>query len=155
MNYTLKKWLLRATLAGATAISAGAWTMGHPGGTDHDPARMLAHMADKLELDTAQRAEVEKLLTGAKQANAADRNRMEDLRAELMAQQNSFDPFAAQRIADEIGQITGRMVYRASETWAQVYQLLNAEQRVALDAMIAKRRARRDKWHQGGGKAGD
>ena len=155
MNYTLKRWLLRAALAGTTAMSAGAWTMGHQGGMDHDPARMLAHMADKLELSPEQRAEVEQLLTEATQANATDRNRMKELRAELMAQRTSFDAAAAQRIADEIGQITGRMVYRASETWAQVYRRLNAEQRAELDAMMAQRQARRGKWHKEGGKAGD
>lgn len=72
-----------------------------------------------------------------------------------MAQRDSFDAGAAQKIADEIGQITGRMVYRASETWAQVYQVLNAEQRAELDAMMAKRQARRGKWPKGGDKVGD
>ncbi len=155
MSFKLKKWLLGATLAGATAISAGVWAMGHPGGMDHDPARMLAHMAEKLELSSEQQAEVDKLLTEAKQANAPDRERMGELRGEMMAQRDSFDAGAAQKIADEIGLITGRMVYRASETWAQVYQVLNAEQRAELDAMMAKRQARRGKWHQGGDKVGD
>lgn len=47
------------------------------------------------------------------------------------------------------------MVYRASETWAQVYQLLDAQQRTELNAMIEKREARRSKWHNNGNKNGD
>ncbi len=42
------------------------------------------------------------------------------------------------------------MVYRASETWPQVYQLLDAEQRADLDAMMVKRDTHRGRWHKYG-----
>ena len=155
MTYNLKKWLLRATLAGAAAVSAGGWAAGHSGGMDHDPARMLAHMGEKLELSAEQQAEVEQLMTETQQANAPDRQRLQELRGEMRAQRDDFDTGTAQRIADEIGQITNRMVYRTSETWARVYQVLNAEQRSELDAMMAKRQARRGKWHKGGDNSGE
>jgi Spy/CpxP family protein refolding chaperone len=112
MTYQLKKWLLGATLAGATALSAAGWAMGHEGGKTHDPAKMLA-------------------------------------------QRDSFDATEARKIADEIGQVTGRMVFRASATWSQVYQLLNAEQRAELETLMAKREAHRGKRHKGGGKDAD
>ncbi len=152
MTNKTKNWLLGATLAGATALSAGSWAMGHRGGMEHDPGRMLAHMSKALDLSSEQQAEVETLLTGSNQANAPDRKRLQELRTEIRSQRDDFDAVAAQGVADEIGQLTGRMVYRASETWAQVYQLLDAQQRTELDAMIAKREARRNKWHNNGNK---
>ena len=70
----------------------------------------------------------------------------------MMAMRGDFDPGKAQAIADEIGQLTGRMVYQASETFAQVYQVLNAEQRTQLESMMAKHSERRSRWGHGGDK---
>ena len=66
----------------------------------------------------------------------------------MFAMKSDFDPGKAQTVADEIGQLTGRMVYQASETFAKVYQVLDAEQRTKLDEMMAKRGER-------GGRRGD
>ena len=155
MTYQLKKWLLGATLAGATALSVAGWAMGHEGGKTHDPAKMLAHMSAKLDLSSEQQTEVSSLLAAAKQTNASDRERMTELRGQMMAQRDSFDATEVRKIADEIGQVTGRMVFRASETWSQVYQLLNAEQRAELETLMAKREAHRGMRHKGGGKDAD
>ncbi len=150
MSNKLKNWLLGATLVGATAMSAGGWAMGHRGGMEHDPGRMLSQLSQKLDLSSEQQTELENLLTESNQANTPDRERLKALRLEMSGQRDDFDAGTAQGVADEIGQITSRMVYRASETFARVYQLLNAEQRVELDAMMAKRDTRRRKWHRDG-----
>jgi Spy/CpxP family protein refolding chaperone len=154
-THTLKNWLLGATLAGATAMSVGGWAMGHKSGMEHDPGRMLSRMSEKLELSSEQQAGVEKLLTESRQASEADRKRLKTLRAEIGAQRTNFDPVAAQQIAGEIGQITSRMVYRASETWAQVYQLLDAGQKAELDTLMAQRESRRSKWHRSAQESSD
>jgi Spy/CpxP family protein refolding chaperone len=148
MTNKMKNWLLGATLAGAAAMSVGSWAMGHRGGMEQDPGRMLSHMTKKLDLNSEQQANTEKLLTESREANAPDRERLQQLRTEIGAQRDDFDAGTAQGIADEIGRITGRMVYRASETWARVYQLLDAEQRADLDAMMAKRDTHRDRRHK-------
>jgi hypothetical protein len=44
------------------------------------------------------------------------------------------------------------MVYRASETFARVYQVLNAEQRTELDSMMAKHGERGGRRGHGGDK---
>lgn len=155
MTKQMKKWLLGATLAGATAISAAGWGMSHHGGKTQDPARVLAHMSEKLDLSSEQQTEVSSLLAAAKQANAPDRQRMMELREQLMAQRDNFDATEARKLADEIGQVTGRLVFRASETWSRVYQLLTAEQRAELETLMAKREAHRGKRHKGGGNDAD
>ena len=155
MTKQMKKWLLGATLIGATAISATGWAMSHQGGKAHDPARMLAHMSEKLDLSAEQQTEVSSLVAAAKQDNATDRQRMMELRKQLMAQRNNFDADQARKLADEIGQVTGNMVFRASATWSQFYQLLNAQQRTELDALIAKRETHRAARRKGGATEAD
>lgn len=144
-----KNWLIGAAAATTLAASAAVWSMG-PGGGDHDPGRMLTHMADKLDLSAAQRASVEELMSASREANQADRQRLQVLRQQLQAMRGDFDADKAQGIADEIGQITSRMVFQTSKTWSGVYQLLDTEQREELDNLMARREAHRGK---GGGQA--
>tara|TARA_R110001599_G_scaffold353188_1_gene590597 strand:- start:29609 stop:30073 length:465 start_codon:yes stop_codon:yes gene_type:complete len=134
-----KTWACGGALASAVMMSMAAWSMGPPHGMGGDPTRMIAHLSDRLDLSSEQQTRVETLVTAAKQASEADRARMQELRAQMGAMKQDFDPGKAQLVADEIGQLTGRMVYQASETFAQVYQVLNAEQRTQLDSMMAKR----------------
>ena len=153
MKTKWKRWLAGSTLAVALAASATAWSMGHGGGMDHDPARMIAHMTDRLDLSTEQQASVETLLTSAQQANAADRERLKVLRGEMMGLRTDFDSGKAQQMSDEIGQITARMVFEASKTWSGIYQTLNAEQQAELDELMKKREAHRGKRRKDGGPA--
>ena len=145
-----KNWLIGATAAAAIATSALSWSMGPRGGGDHDPGRMLARISDRLDLSAEQKASVDELLNSARQASAADRKRLDDLREELVEMRTNFDAAKAKPIADEIGQITGRMVFEASKTWSGVYQLLDDEQRQQLEKLMEEREARRDKWQRGG-----
>ena len=148
-----KNWLIGAAAATALAASAAVWSMGPGGGGDHDPGRMLAHMADKLDLTAAQQASAEELLSASREANQADRQRLQVLRQQLQAMRGDFDAGKAQGIAEEIGQITSRMVFQSSKTWSGVYQLLDAEQREELDNLMARREAHRGKSRKGGGQA--
>jgi hypothetical protein len=46
---------------------------------------MLAHMADRLDLSSEQKSEVENLLASGKEENAADHARMQELRTLMIA----------------------------------------------------------------------
>lgn len=151
MNKQIGKWLLGMALTGVVLVSTAGWAKGPAGGMEHDPARMMEHMSSKLDLSEQQQAEVKKLLASARKETAADQQRMQELRKEMRAQSDSFVPEKARKIADEIGQITGRLVYQAAETHAGFYQLLNAEQQAAMAGMMAKRESHRDKWRKGAG----
>ena len=148
MTRNLKKWLLGSILAGTAAVSVAAWSMGPPPGMDPDPVRMIARMSSSLDLTAEQKTKVESVLAAAKEAGAADRARLQELRTQMMTQRTDFDAPKAHKIADEIGQLTGRMVYLASESWSKVYQELNADQKAKLDSMMAERDARRGRSRQ-------
>jgi protein CpxP len=148
-----KNWACGGALASAAVMSMAAWSMGPTHGMGGDPSRMIAHIGDRLDLSGEQQSEVESLVTTVKQTSETDRARMQELRAEMMAMKGDFDVGKAQTIADEIGQLTSRMVYQVSETFAQVYQVLNAEQRTQLDNMMAKHQERRGRWGHGGDKS--
>ena len=121
-------------------------------GMQPDPGRMMTQMGEKLDLSTEQQTKIKELTSAARQASAADHKRMQELRTEMSAMRDSFDATRARKTADEIGQVTGRLVFQASETWSQVYQVLNAEQKAKLDEMIAQRAQGRGKWRAGGEK---
>jgi Spy/CpxP family protein refolding chaperone len=150
MSNKLGKRILATTLGLVVLLSAAAWAMGPGGGMDHDPTRMVEHMSRKLDLSDEQKAEVETLVSSSRQASAQDMQRMRELRGEMRAQANNFDADKARTIADEIGQITGRLAYQAAETRAGVYQLLNDEQRAQMAQMMEKRGEHRGKKGKGG-----
>jgi protein CpxP len=151
----LKTWLCGVALAGAAAMSLNAFAMEPSPGMGPDPGRMLAHMGDRLGLSSEQKSQVEGLLSAGKEANAANHARMNELRTQMLAMRDSFDEQKARQVADEIGQVTASMVYQASATWAQVYRLLDAEQKAQLDSMMARRAEHRGKWRDAGGKQPD
>jgi Spy/CpxP family protein refolding chaperone len=89
-------------------------------------------------------------MSASREANQADRQRMQVLRQQLQAMRGDFDADKAQGIADEIGQLTSRMVFQGSKTWSEVYQLLDAEQRQELEALMKQRDQHRGKRQKGG-----
>ena len=151
----VKTWLCGVALVGATAMSLTAWAMGPHGGMDPDPGRMLEHLGERLDLGSEQKSRIESLLAAGKDASAADHARMQELRKQMMAMRDNFDEQKAHQLANEIGQVTARLVYQASASWSQVYQLLDAEQKAELDSMMAKRAQHRGKWRGDGGKQPD
>jgi Spy/CpxP family protein refolding chaperone len=154
MNKSLSKALLGAVVAGAAllSLSVASWSMDHGGGMDFDPGRMVAHMTDRLDLTEEQASSVKQLTTAAKERLTADRKRLQELREQLKAQRDDFDAGKAQVMADEIGEITSRMVFQAVSTHAEIYQLLTDEQKEEMDTMMEQRESRRDHWRQGGKK---
>jgi len=151
----LKTWLCGIALSGAAALSWAAGYMPPHDGMNADPARMMSHLGEKLDLNDDQKDSIENLLTTAKESTAADRERMHALRTQMMDMRGNFNDGKAHEIADEIGQITGRMVYQASAAWAQVYQQLDTDQRSKLDSMMAQRGKHRGKSRHGGSKSPD
>jgi Spy/CpxP family protein refolding chaperone len=123
-------------LAFATAAVAGpvvAWP-GEGSGSD----RMLGKMTQQLDLSAEQQASVAELMAEARQAGAADRERMREIKTQLRAQSKDFDAGVAQALTDELGQLTARSTYRMTATRAQIHGLLGEEQRGKLEAMEAK-----------------
>ena len=155
MNKSFSKALFGAFVAGAAllSLSVASWSMGHGGGMDFDPGRMVAHMSDRLDLTEEQESRVKQLTTEAREKSVVDRKRIAELREQLKGQRDNFDAGKAQMAADEIGEITSRMVFQIASTHAEIYQLLTDEQKEEMDAMMEQRESRLDKWRHSGKKS--
>ncbi|MDO8861210.1 Spy/CpxP family protein refolding chaperone [Haliea sp. E1-2-M8] len=138
----------------ALAISAAAVAgpaLAQPG-DEAGSERMLGKMTRHLDLDAEQQTSVAKLMDEAREAGAADRERMQEIKTQLRAQANSFDAGVARALADELGQITARSTYRMTATRAAMHELLDEEQRSKLEAMEAQRGEHGRKHGKGAGK---
>ena len=147
MKSVIKKLSTATALSGLLLVSAGAWAGGHAGG--HNPERMLQHMTEKLELDDTQQDQVEGIVSENLASVQADRERMTAIRDQLKGMRESFDADKAKRLADELGEITGRLAYDMASTQAQVYEVLTPVQREQMDAMQAAREQRMQKRRPG------
>lgn len=138
----------KAFLAGIGAfivtlcVAASSWSMSHGEG-ERDPSRKLEHMTRKLDLTEQQQADIGKLLTQSAGQSQADHARMKVLRQSAHEQRKAYDSAELQAIADEIGQITSRMVYERGTQQAKIYAVLSAEQQEKMDAMMEKRKMRK------------
>lgn len=149
MNRTVARILPVALLGTALLASTAAFSMGHRQGFDSE--RMLAHMTAKLELSESQEQQIGEILSSGKEQAQADRARMEEIREALDAQGRNFNAGEAQKLADELGEITSRTVYQMTSKRAQVYQLLSEEQREEMDAMKQRRSEHREeRWGKRG-----
>ena len=147
MRRLSRNLVLGAVFGGLALAAATGWAKGGYG-MHGDPTRMVAQMADKLDLSDEQQAAIEAILTETRGQSAADHARLQALRQQLRSQRAGFDAAEAQRLADEIGQITSRMVFQAASSQAQIYQLLDEEQREELDEFMEDHQPRRDRWHK-------
>lgn len=149
MKNSMKKALLGTGFAAAALISlsAMAWSGGH-GGMDRDPGRMMAHIADRLDLSDSQRDQAEQIMNETREQTGQYREEMEGLRDQLKAMRGNFDQDSARAISERIGVVTGNLVYEMANTKAQIYNMLTPEQRTEMDEMMAKRDEKRDKWHK-------
>jgi len=120
-------------------VAASSWAIA-PGGRSFDPDRMLERLSHKLDLSEEQQAEVRPLLAESLESIAADRQRFKELRKAMAEQRRDFDAGTAQSMANELGEITARMIYARTSTKAQVYALLTEEQQAQMDDMAQRRK---------------
>lgn len=99
-------------------------------------------MGERLNLDEAQRYQVQEIMQGAQERSSADRERLRELRK---AMREASDDGQRAAISDEIGQITGRLAFERSTAQAAVREVLTPEQRAEMDA---KREAAMEKRRQ-------
>jgi Spy/CpxP family protein refolding chaperone len=143
MNRILFKLIPGTALMGVLLLSAGAWSMGPPPEFNID--KRLSHMTDELALSDTQKQQVEALLEGGRETGAADLARLAEIRKQMKAMHADFDPGIAQKLADELGEISARMAYQMTSTHAEIYQLLSPEQREQFTAMSKQRDQRMGK----------
>lgn len=130
-------------------VSAASWSLPDGEESRHDPQHKVEMLAKMLDLTEEQEATVETLLTESMEESEGDKERLHALKAQLLDQADAFNDASAQMTADEIGQITSRMVYRKASTYAAIYQLLDDEQKEAMNEMgeWAKKRGEKRRGH--------
>ncbi len=149
MKITWKKALI-GMVAPALAtlfVTAASWSMPDGDAPRHDPQHKVDRLVKMLQLTEEQEATVQTLLTASLEESEVDHQRLRTLREERLNKPESFDKTTALTAAEEIGQITTRMVYRMASTRAAIYQLLDHEQKVAM-AEMAEKRGHKRRGHQ-------
>lgn len=134
-------WLSTFALCGVLG-ALPAWSMG-PGTEGHrNPARMLERLSAHLELTGEQEQQVRDILEQGSEQASADRQRLRSLRDALAQQRNSYDAAKTQQLADELGEVSARMAFDITHKYAQVYQVLDEQQRAEFERLQAEREAR-------------
>lgn len=148
MHMTLRKTLLAAFAVGiATAcFSLASWSMGD--GERRDPEQILERMTQRLALTEIQRDAVRTIVIEDAQQFRKDRERLFELRQSLRETRVDFDAGEAQRMADEIGELSSRLSFAHASIQARIYLLLTPEQRQEFDALLERREQRRERWRE-------
>ena len=147
MKDSFTRALLGAVLAGAALLSLSVAAGDYA--RHHDPERMMAHLADRLELDEGQRTQAQQIIESGAAQRTETQQELEALRQQLRALRENFDPDTARALADRIGELTGDALYEATSRQAEVYALLTDEQRIELQALKEQRESSRRKWKRG------
>jgi Spy/CpxP family protein refolding chaperone len=118
-------------------IGVAAHLSARPGfGERHmDPIDHIERMAEHLDLSAEQEQQITEIVNAAEISSAVDRERLQQLRDELREQSENFDEGTAQGLADELGQISGRLAYSHVSTMASVRAVFTAEQLQQLEEL--------------------
>lgn len=128
---------------GATALAGS----GHYGEGRHGEQRM-ERMADKLELDSAQREQVQAALDARRDEIKSLHEQLREERRALREQlKTGYDEAAVQARAATIGDLVERMVVAKARTGADLQAVLTPEQQDKLGQMMARRGERHGRHH--------
>jgi len=150
----MKKLLSISVLAAAACLVASVSTAGSPMGHSgppfgRDPAQIVSHMSKRLNLSDDQQSQITTLLEAEQDQVRGDRDQLKILRNQLMSAEGDFDSDSAKYIADEMGVISGKLVFSRASTLAEINQVLNEEQRDALGEFMQERKGHRGERHNG------
>ncbi|MCZ6828942.1 MAG: Spy/CpxP family protein refolding chaperone [Gammaproteobacteria bacterium] len=116
------------------------------GGAPMDPLDRIERMAEHLDLTAEQEQQITDLVKAAQIDNAVDRERLHQIRNDLRALSESFDDVAAQTLADELGQISGRLAYSLVSTMAAARAVFTAEQLQQIEEFRARHEEFREQF---------
>jgi Spy/CpxP family protein refolding chaperone len=148
MKKSFFKAIIGSLAAGLTllTVAVGTWSMPHGGGHDRDPSAMVSMLSKKLDFSQEQETAVSELLTNSYTQSKADSERLRVLHDQLHSEEGNFDAASAQAAANEIGEITARLVFLRASTFAEVSALLTEEQREEMFQMKKKRGDFHGRW---------
>jgi Spy/CpxP family protein refolding chaperone len=115
-------------------------------GDGPDGGDMVGRMSEHLDLSVDQQEQITTIVNTAHLEGAVDQERKRQIEKELRGLAENFDAGSAQALADELGEIAGRLAYSRVYTMSQVREILTEEQ-------IAQRQEQRESFsgHRRGG----
>ena len=102
-----------------------------PGGGP-DGGVIVGRMSQHLDLSVDQQEQITTIVNAAHLDNAVDQERKRQIEKELRGLAENFDAGSAQALADELGEIAGRLAYSRVYTMSQVREILTEEQLAQL-----------------------
>lgn len=138
MNIKLTAGAVALAAIGAvslTGLAAGRDNRG-PGGPP-DPARMVAHMAEDLDLTADQVTEITAVMTDEQTKTADYRAKLGDLDTQMRAAtaNGHFDEAAVRSIAAQQAAIFTELTVERERGRSQIYNTLTTEQRTKFESM--------------------
>ena len=97
-------------------------------GGSPDGGDIVSRMSQHLDLSADQQAEISTIVNAAQLENAVDQERRRQIEKEMRGMAENFDAGSAQALADELGEIAGRLAYSRVYTMSQVREILTEEQ---------------------------
>lgn len=145
--------LLGVLLVGlGTALYARAqWSGGPFGfGGHRDGERLIAHLARKLDLTTAQQTEVKQLWQSEKPMVTPLVQQLAQLNKQMVQATagGSYDQAKVAAIANQESQVISALILEKEKLTSKFYTLLTPEQRTRFDAMQQRRLERIDRFVQ-------
>ncbi|MCC5859225.1 MAG: periplasmic heavy metal sensor [Ectothiorhodospiraceae bacterium] len=145
-----KRLMVSGLILGLTLAGAAAAAGPRDGHRHHE--RQMEHMAERLELSSDQREQVQ----AAMQAHGPElqelHRQIREQRRALREQSADFNETAARSAADNLGALTAEAAFIATRMRADIQSVLTEEQR---QAMAEHRQERKQRWHRHGGQRGE
>jgi protein CpxP len=143
MNKLIATVLLVSGLAVLPGLALAQPGVSHGGPPGLDKLDHLDMLADQIGLSEEQGSQIVEIVNAGQLATAVDRERMQQIRDELHAMADNFDPSQAQILADEMGEISSRLAYTRAENQAAVREVFTDEQKTLLDELRAEHESHR------------
>ena len=149
----MKKLVSRSAIVAVacllTTLAIAESPMGRSGPpSGRDPAQIISHMADRLDLSEEQQTEITALLTAEREKMQYEHDKLAQLRKQLMSQTGEFDDYTVRNITDQMGVISGKLAYSKAFTLSEVSKILTEEQRAKLVGFL------KDKGDRSGSRGG-
>jgi Spy/CpxP family protein refolding chaperone len=88
----------------------------------------LEFLADHVGMTDEQESQINHLINAGQLESAVDRERIQQIHEALRSMSDNFDAGEAQLLAEELGEITARLVYSGAQTRAEIHKIFSPEQ---------------------------
>lgn len=101
----------------------------------HESGGVMAHFSEQLELSELQETEIADIFAEAHTVTVEDKAELEELKDQMRALIEDFNEAEALDIAQQIGDISGRLAFQRAATRADVRAVLTEDQLAELESI--------------------